>query len=285
MNLAIVLRWQCPFVAWAVLGTAMLGSIQPAAAATVLPATVAPIQNTLYSTNWSGYVALAGSGQTFTSVSGSWTVPTITGPSTGNAYSSVWVGIDGFGSSTVEQIGTAGDISNGTPSYYAWFEFYPGPGYLIGGLTITPGDQMSALVRYDGKSGTNYNYYLLLADFTSGYYADGEIPITTNAARTSAEWIAEAPTVGTQQSSLADFGSITFTADTAAINNGSDLAISVLTHTSIDMVAGGSIIAHTSALGATGDSFAITVVPEPATASLLALGAVGLLRRGRKTRG
>ena len=48
-----------------------------------------------YSTNWSGY-AVTASTSAVTKVQGSWTVPTVTGTST--AYSSFWVGIDGFNS-------------------------------------------------------------------------------------------------------------------------------------------------------------------------------------------
>ena len=266
----------------AVLAAGLLARIQPAGAANISAASASPVQSTVYSTNWSGYAALAGSGHTFVSVSGAWTVPTITGPATGDAYSADWIGIDGFGSSTVEQIGTAGEIHNGIPIYYAWFEFYPDPGYLIGGFTITPGDQMAALVRYDGVLAGNYYYYLYLADLTSNVYADGELNITTNAARTSAEWVAEAPGVNGQQSALANFGSVTFTADTAALYGGTDQPIGAFPNTSIDMVANGSIIAHTSGLNPAGDSFSITVVPEPATAGLLSLGVLGLLGRGKR---
>src|SRR6188472_3762174 len=73
------------------------------------------------STNWSGYAA---TGRTFTSVSASWTQPTAI--CTGASYSSFWVGLDGDGSSTVEQTGSSADCSSaGVPSYYAWYEMYP----------------------------------------------------------------------------------------------------------------------------------------------------------------
>jgi hypothetical protein len=69
-------------------------------------------------TNWSGYVAETSFAQpqanSVTAVDGSWIVPKVTGAATGQAESSVWVGIDGFGGSTLEQIGTAQDVVNGT---------------------------------------------------------------------------------------------------------------------------------------------------------------------------
>ena len=57
------------------------------------------------STNWAGYAA-AGPAGTFTSVSSSWTQPTVT-CSGQQTFSSFWVGLDGDGTQSVEQIGRA----------------------------------------------------------------------------------------------------------------------------------------------------------------------------------
>jgi hypothetical protein len=104
------------------------------------------------STNWSGYAGTGASGSV-SNAKGSWTVPAIQGacPST-NQYSSFWVGIDGFNSGTVVQTGTDSDCQNGTPTYYAWYEFYPHPSFLISGLTIHPGDHITAQANFNGKS-------------------------------------------------------------------------------------------------------------------------------------
>ena len=76
---------------------------------------------TATSTNWSGYAATTG---TYTSVSASWTEPT--GTCSGSAkYSSFWVGLDGYNSSSVEQTGSEVDCSGSRPQYYAWYEMYP----------------------------------------------------------------------------------------------------------------------------------------------------------------
>ncbi len=96
------------------------------------------------STNWSGYAIDASHGAV-TAVYGSWVVPTVTG--TGTSYSSAWVGIDGDNSSTVEQIGTDSDISNGKATYYAWYEMYPSDSVNLK-LTVKPGDSISAQVTY-----------------------------------------------------------------------------------------------------------------------------------------
>src|SRR5919109_285001 len=79
------------------------------------------ISHQAQSTNWSGYAATTG---TYTSVSASWTEPTVT-CSSGDQYSSFWVGLDGDGSNTVEQTGSEADCQGSTPQYYSWYEMYP----------------------------------------------------------------------------------------------------------------------------------------------------------------
>src|SRR5947209_16411999 len=114
------------------------------------------------STNWSGF-AVTGSAGSVSDAKGSWVVPTIQGncPST-NQYSSFWVGIDGFSSGTVEQTGTDSDCQNGVPTYYAWFEFFPHPLFLINGLTISPGDHMTAEANFNGR------FTVTITDTTTG---------------------------------------------------------------------------------------------------------------------
>ena len=69
------------------------------------------------SSNWSGYAETSSS--PYTSVSGQWTVPTVTGPN--GSYSAAWVGIDGFNNSSLIQTGTEQDYSNGSGQYSAWW--------------------------------------------------------------------------------------------------------------------------------------------------------------------
>lgn len=76
------------------------------------------------SSNWSGSVLFIGGGDSFSWISGSWTVPHVyQSPVTGGTeYSSAWLGLDGDGSGDVMQAGTETD-SDGT--CYAWFEWFP----------------------------------------------------------------------------------------------------------------------------------------------------------------
>src|SRR5205085_9108488 len=100
------------------------------------------------SSNWSGYAAESNinspSSYFVNKVVGTWTVPSVT-CGIANTYSSLWVGIDGYSDNSVEQLGTEQDCSSGSPSYYAWFEMYPHPGYYIP-ITVKAGDTITASV-------------------------------------------------------------------------------------------------------------------------------------------
>jgi hypothetical protein len=145
---------------------------------------------------------------TVSQVVGSWTVPTVTG--SGTKYSSIWVGIDGYSTATVEQLGTEQDVVNGTPQYYSWYEMYPKPPVTIH-HTTRPGDAMTASVTWD--SGTTYT--LAIQDVTQNW--SFSINKTATAKRASAEWIVEAPSSTLGVLPLANFGTATFTGASATI--------------------------------------------------------------------
>jgi hypothetical protein len=160
--------------------------------------------NATTSSNWSGY-AVTGATDSVSDVKGSWQVPAIQGtcPSAGIQYSSFWVGIDGYNTNTVEQIGTDSDCVNGSPQYYAWYEFYPHYPVNIP-LTIHVGDIISAEVKYSGGKFT-----VSLMDCpqgTSPCASWSQTEKMPNAKRASAEWIIEAS--GGQP--LANFGTVNF---------------------------------------------------------------------------
>lgn len=97
-------------------------------------------RGTSTSTNWSGYAV---DGTDATQVIGTWTEPAVTCGATENSWSSLWVGIDGDTSNTVEQIGTDSDCDSGTPTYYAWYELYLKSEVNLA-MTVSPGDSMTA---------------------------------------------------------------------------------------------------------------------------------------------
>jgi hypothetical protein len=180
--------------------------------------------NAASSTNWSGYAAASG---TYKSVSASWNEPT--GTCSGSAkYSSFWVGLDGYNSSTVEQTGSEVDCSGSTPQYYSWYEMYPA--YPVNfSNTVRPGDHFTGSVTVSGSS-----YTLKLSDTTQGW-SHTVVKSLSGAANSSAEVIAEAPccTASGGILPLAHFSPVTFTG--AAVNGS---AIGNFSPTEIVMVDG-----------------------------------------------
>ena len=236
----------------------------PLAAATEVPG-FTPLLHTVTtasSTNWAGY-AVTGSSKTITDVKGSWIEPKIQGTCpTKNQYSSFWVGIDGYSSSTVEQTGTDSDCQGGVAVYYAWYEFYPNPSHLISSLTISPGDTISAEVSF-----AKGNFTVKLTDVTTAHSFSKKAKVAS-AQRSSAEWIAEAPSSLSGILPLADFGTVDFGAHYTAVKgtckatlSGTSGAIGSFANVHvITMVnkAGTKTKAATSALDTTGKSFTVT---------------------------
>jgi hypothetical protein len=138
--------------------------------------------------NWAGYADTAAKAQTFTKVSGNWTTPSVTCGAE-DQITSNWVGLDGFTSSTVEQLGTFGWCYRGTATYFTWYEMYPAAPVEVG-TALKPGDKIAASVTRTGTS-----YALKLTDSTT---SGSNISVTKMCALatckdTSAEWISERP--------------------------------------------------------------------------------------------
>jgi len=167
------------------------------------------------STNWSGYAV---TGTSFTKALGSWTVPSVNCTKTPNTYAAFWVGIDGWTSDTVEQTGTDSDCDGSSPSYYAWYEFYPNPSFLISSVTVAPGDRMSASVTYSGSKFT-----ITITNETTGK-SYSKSSTVRGAQRNSAEWIAEAPCCTNSGGilPLSDFGTVDFGDDYTGVSDTND---------------------------------------------------------------
>jgi hypothetical protein len=125
------------------------------------------------------------------------------------------VGIDGYNSSTVEQTGTMNVCEKTTPSYYAWYEFYPKAMVEVTSVRITPGDLISASVVYNAST---QEFTVTITDQTTGrsYSTSSKV---SGADRSSAEWIAEAPccTASGGILPLPNFGTASFGEDFTAI--------------------------------------------------------------------
>jgi hypothetical protein len=175
---------------------------------------------TTTSSNWSGYAAETSlkspQSGSVTAVSGTWTVPTVTGSGSGTTYSSVWVGIDGYSSQSVEQLGTEEDVVNGQAEYSAWYEMYPSNPVTIN-MTVQPGDKISASVTYE-TSGSNAGQFLLSITDLTTTKTYSTYQTYAKAQRSSAEWIVEAPSSNNGVLPLANFGTVSFTSASATIN-------------------------------------------------------------------
>ncbi len=157
--------------------------------------------DTTDSGNWSGLVT---SGTGIEGAQGTWTVPAVTG--TAGTASSSWVGVDGVTNSDLIQTGTSQTPGEG---YSAWWEILPAPSVTITSpdgspAPVAPGDQMLARVS-EVQPGT---WSIYLADQTQNWSFQQDFAYSGPG--TSAEWIEEAPNVNGQQTSPADFGSVSF---------------------------------------------------------------------------
>lgn len=156
----------------------------------------ASIYEVTYGPRWSGYVDVAGGARKFSSVSGTWTVPTAK-CSTATTYQADWVGIDGQTNDTVEQDGTYETCYHGTAFYRAFYYLW-GYANFHGGVPIylppsrdpiAPRDEISVSVSLVKK-----HWIFTLDDSTAGWNV--AIPILQRdlpPAQASAEWIVEAP--------------------------------------------------------------------------------------------
>lgn len=216
-----------------------------------------PAQGSL---NWAGYVD---TGDTYTAVSGSWTVPAANCAGAVATASASWVGIDG-GTSTdgtnVEQIGTDSNCVvplEGNGSYWAWFEMAPSGPVVIGvgsqNYAVYPGDSMTASVTSTGTAGS---YTLKIEDNTQGwiYSTTQSNPDATGA---TAECMEERPAdLGLP---LANFGSVTFTQCKAAARNGPETPIWDHSYYASYMnTTSGTQLAEPSALSDDGTQFTVT---------------------------
>ncbi|MDX3188592.1 G1 family endopeptidase [Streptomyces sp. MN03-5084-2B] len=187
--------------------------------------------------NWGGYVSFG----SFTTATASWTEPSVSCTSTDDLFAP-WVGIDGDGSSTVEQTGVATDCSSGRPVYQAWYEMYPAaPVYYSN--SVSAGDHITATVT---RTATN-TYRLDISDTTKGWSKTITKSLTSKHA--SAEAIIESPTDSYPSIS----GGIKFT---GVKFNGTNLAST--SPSGLDADDQGSHTWSPSAIGSDGQSFTMT---------------------------
>jgi hypothetical protein len=206
------------------------------------------------SSNWSGYALSTAS---YTSASGNWTVPKVTlatyasNPSLESSAS--WVGIGGFSSSDLIQLGTEQLVEpNGILIYRPWYELLPAAETVLPSkYAISPGDAMTASLTCTANCtahNSSTTWTLSMTDSTAGWTWTENF--TYRSSLSSAEWIEEAPEYQGSVVPLPNYGSIQFSNLTA---NGANPNLTLASNgIALDDQAGGN---STPCAAVNGDQF------------------------------
>jgi len=151
--------------------------------------------------NWAGYFV---SGQSITSVSGSFVVPSSRSVDSNISANSTWIGIGGTNSSDLIQTGVQTVIDNGEVTNSAFYEILPAKSVVIPNLIISPGDQIDASIILVSKN----LWSVSIKDTNTG--ASYNTLIDYSSSQSSAEWIEEDPNSGTSELALDNFGIASF---------------------------------------------------------------------------
>src|SRR2546423_3380129 len=212
-----------------------------------------PAAVTSSSSNWSGYAA---SGGNFTSVTATWTVPTVSANATG--ADATWVGIGGLTSRDLIQAGTQAMVDGSGVAYTSWIEMLPQSSREVP-LSVSAGD--SVTVSITQQSGNDW-LIAMKNSTTGGTY---NVTVQYSSSNSSAEWVQEAPSVGRGLVSLDQFGVVSFSG-ASAVRDGKAMSLSTLGAKAITMINGqGQAIAQPSTVASDGSSF--TVARTDATSS------------------
>lgn len=211
------------------------------------------------SENWAGYVATPQtSAKAFTSVHGSWTVPTLETTSN-QGVAAQWVGLGGVNSDDLLQVGTIEQVEDGQVVNTVFWEKLPSAAKTV--MTVEAGSTIDASVKQ--ASGTTWDVVVTVTS-PDGQTQTKTIPVTLNASYekgigTSAEWISEDPsTTNGELYPLANAGTVAFseaTVDGGAINAETNDVVPMAVVTQQ-----GQVLISPSQLGSDGESFSTTTL-------------------------
>ena len=176
----------------------------------------------LWTQNWAG-AALMGSN--LTAVTGLVKIPTAATPPGGRPgvqyATTTWVGIDGVSCSTdaLLQAGVDTFVQNGRIRYEAWYEWYPQPSIPFPNFAVKEGDVINiTVVAWTATSGI-----AILENQTTGKNVSHTFNRGTRLCFSSAEWVVEDFSQGSQLVDFANFTSVTFTNVSATTGAGTVL--------------------------------------------------------------
>lgn len=163
-----------------------------------------------YSGNWAGAVQ---SGQGFTHVEGTITVPQVSGGD--GAAASAWVGIDG--DACQQALLQTGVSFYADGSFDAWYEWIPDPSSDFDGFELSVGDQIKMTIDATGTT----TGVATLENLTTGKQVTHTYDSSPSSlCQNSAEFIVEAFMEGGTEVVLANFGEVTFTGASATDSSG-----------------------------------------------------------------
>jgi hypothetical protein len=182
------------------------------------------------STNWGGYADTATAGTILESY-GVWQVPSISCSSAYPAINDNWVGIDGFGTGTVEQGGTYGYCTStgAGPYYWTWWEFFPYNGIQSFSSSVSAGDWIEAYILFNPQFcyGSACGVYTIVVNDLSNSAADLSVvgnPTTCNPSNGACESGSDSTVECISESLvdqgyyLPDYGTTTFATCDATVN-------------------------------------------------------------------
>jgi hypothetical protein len=212
------------------------------------PREILPLSGgTVHSHNWSGY-AVRSKNHSISGVSGTFVVPAATNAPVGIAVT--WAGIGGFKRHDLIQAGTIEESRFFGRKYFAWYELLPNPLTRLHGCSgdstcrVSPGNHIIINVHQVGSG----SWSISVAD--QGHWSWAK-QFHYTSSRSSAEWILEAPSIGTGQPPLAKVGTVRFGPTSKYTTGGSSHTISQ--GHPIKIILTGQ--ATPSALGSDGQSF------------------------------
>ncbi len=220
--------------------------------------------NTQDSSNWAGYIdSPTSSSGAYTSISGSWTIPTISA-SKSDAVASQWIGLGGVSSTDLLQMGTIEEEENGQPMAEVFWEKLPDVAQNV--LSVPIGSKVTVNISEATSSTWNLTFsatspagqtqtQTITEDLDSSY--DGGVG-------TSAEWISEDPSdANGQLVPLANMGTINYqsaTVDGQLLNSAGNTVKPVALVSSSQ-----NVLIYPSIVGADNESFSTTSVTSGTT--------------------
>ena len=207
------------------------------------PVSYQPIDSWETNDIWAGYLK---KGQNFTYISGQWTVPHIR--ATEDLRTSVaWIGIGGWNSQNLLQIGTLHFKDRYASVYYAFTERYPlEPANIkIPNFKVSPGDKVSASITKK-KSGT---WLLTIDNLSTNKHFKKTVKFRPD--QYTAEWIVEWATPDKYKLvrfKNFSFSKMAFEGETTKLTSNDRLK----------MIKGKKVLVEPSKLGADGQSFELT---------------------------